>query len=145
LLDEVWQRYKLPLAVTEVHIHCDYDDQIRWFSEIRDTCVDLVNNGADIRGICSWAMLGSYGWNRLLTKPGGDYESGAFDVSSGYAVATPIAELIRNLSQNPEYVHPAMAHPGWWKEDARFVFGFTDIEDALERTVPVMKEDYIQR
>ena len=35
-------------------------------------------------------MFGSFGWNRLLTQPGGDYEPGVFDMRSGASTAYSI-------------------------------------------------------
>jgi dTDP-4-dehydrorhamnose reductase len=32
-LREAWQRYRLPIAVTEVHHGCTHDEQLRWFAE----------------------------------------------------------------------------------------------------------------
>ncbi|HET7061350.1 MAG TPA: family 1 glycosylhydrolase, partial [Nitrosospira sp.] len=34
LLEEAWERYQLPLAVTEVHIDASREDQMRWLVEI---------------------------------------------------------------------------------------------------------------
>ncbi|MEX1241180.1 MAG: family 1 glycosylhydrolase, partial [Cyclobacteriaceae bacterium] len=31
LLQECWDRYELPMAITEAHINCDFENQIRWF------------------------------------------------------------------------------------------------------------------
>lgn len=137
LLQEVWDRYKIPMVITEVHIHCDTDNQIRWFAEIRNTCIDLIKEGVDIRAVTTWAMLGSYGWNRLLTQAGGDYESGAFDVSSGFPVPTPLADYIMRLSSDPEFVHPATLQKGWWQEQSRFLFDSYAEAIALDREVPL--------
>jgi dTDP-4-dehydrorhamnose reductase len=122
LLREVWDRYGLPMAVTEVHIHCDHENQIRWFSQIWNACRELLAAGVDIKSVTTWAMLGSYGWNKLLTAPGGNYESGAFNCTDGETVVTPLAEFISKLSSNPDYQHPAALQPGWWEEESRFLF-----------------------
>ena len=34
LLREAWERYRLPLAITETHLGCTSDEQMRWFSEV---------------------------------------------------------------------------------------------------------------
>ena len=122
LLNECWERYHLPIAVTEAHINCDFDNQIRWFSEIRNTCTILMTKGIDIRAVTAWALLGSYGWNTLLTKTKGDYESGVFDVRSGVAIPTPVAEYITHLSKDSSFIHPAETERGWWHQDDRFIF-----------------------
>lgn len=122
LFREVWERYRKTVVVTEVHIHCDYDNQIRWFNEIRKAAIRVIAEGADLRAITTWAMLGSFGWNRLLTENGGLYESGAFDVSTGKPIATPLAAFIGALASNANIHHPAVSEPGWWMRDDRFLF-----------------------
>jgi dTDP-4-dehydrorhamnose reductase len=133
LLKETWERYHLPIAVTEVHINCDFDNQIRWFGEIRDTCVALINKGVDIRSVTAWALFGSYGWNALLTKANGDYESGAFDVRTGVPIATPVAEYLANVIRDPDHLHPAQSQKGWWRREDRFIFERGDAELIEEK------------
>ncbi len=36
VLREAWQRYRLPLAVTEAHNTCTRDEQLRWLAEVWD-------------------------------------------------------------------------------------------------------------
>jgi dTDP-4-dehydrorhamnose reductase len=144
LLEEVWNRFKLPMVLTEVHINCDYENQIRWFGKIRDTCRHLMLSGVDIRALTTWAMLGSFGWNRLLTKAGGDYESGAFDVSSGLPAQTPLADYLQKLNESPHYHHPALDEPGWWEEDSRLIFDHYPSEVLEAAGIPALKEDCIQ-
>ena len=72
LLREAWQRYKKPIAITEVHLHCHREEQLRWFKYVWESCQKVKEQGVEIKAITSWALLGSYGWNELLTKPAGD-------------------------------------------------------------------------
>ncbi|HZH65055.1 MAG TPA: family 1 glycosylhydrolase, partial [Flavisolibacter sp.] len=83
LLKEAWHRYKRPIALTEVHLHCHREDQVRWFKQVWESCMKLREEGIQIEAVTAWAMLGSYGWNKLLTEPGGEYEPGVFDVRGG--------------------------------------------------------------
>ena len=122
LLQECWDRYRLPMAVTEVHIGCDSDNQIRWFAEIHDACTALLREGADIRAVTAWSLLGCFGWNSLLTKQTGDYEPGVFDIRSGSPVATPLADYLMHLARDPGYVHPAALEKGWWRQEDRFLY-----------------------
>ncbi|HEY0743300.1 MAG TPA: family 1 glycosylhydrolase [Chryseosolibacter sp.] len=144
LLREVWQRYQLPMVLTEVHIHCDYNNQIRWFGKIRDACIQLMKDGIDFRAMTTWAMLGSYGWNRLLTSPGGDYESGAFDVSSAKPQRTPLADYLANLSVDAGYRHPVLDEKGWWEEDSRLLFENNPPAELETSGAPAMKEDCVE-
>lgn len=99
LLQDAWERYGIPLALTEVHLHAAQDAQIRWFEEAWHTALELDRNGVPVQAVCSWALFGSYDWNTLLTDLNGHYEPGAFDVSSGLPVATPLARHLRQLDQ----------------------------------------------
>jgi dTDP-4-dehydrorhamnose reductase len=38
LLKEVWKRYKIPVAITEVHLHCTREEQMRWLMQAWHTC-----------------------------------------------------------------------------------------------------------
>ena len=68
LLREAWERYRLPVAVTEVHNGSTRDEQLRWLREAWDAAQRLRLNGVDIRAVTVWALLGSYEWNSLLTR-----------------------------------------------------------------------------
>ncbi len=83
LLQEIWNRYKIPIAITEVHLHCTREEQLRWFKEVYDTVIKLRNNGVDIIAVTAWALFGSFGWSKLLTCSYDEceYETGAFDIS----------------------------------------------------------------
>jgi dTDP-4-dehydrorhamnose reductase len=68
LLKETWERYNLPLAITEVHLHCTREEQLRWFNEVWNAAKRLQDDGIDICAVTVWALLGSYDWNSLLTR-----------------------------------------------------------------------------
>lgn len=122
LLTETWERYQLPIAITEVHLHCTREEQLRWIKEVYDTVMKLRNNAVDIIAITAWSLLGSFGWSKLLTcnKEDCEYETGAFDISSGYARPTAVASFIKNLVNNKAYNNDIVKQPGWWKLDSRY-------------------------
>ena len=122
LLTEAWERFKLPMAVTEVHLHCHREEQLRWFNEMWQTVHQLKNEGVDIKAITAWALLGSFGWNRLLTTPCGDYEAGVFDVRSGELRPVALAQAFQQLSKEEEYHHPVLKTDGWWKRNVRVIY-----------------------
>ena len=122
LLREAWERYKSPLAVTEVHLHCSPQEQLRWFHHIWSTANALLNEGADIRAVTAWAAFGSHGWNRLLTQSGGDYEPGLFDVRSGEPQETPLAEMVRSLASGSANGFTALSESGWWELNERILY-----------------------
>jgi dTDP-4-dehydrorhamnose reductase len=121
-LREYWDRYKLPLAVTEVHVNGSPDDQIRWFSEVWSISKALCAEGIPVKAVTAWALLGSYGWNNLLVYPNGHYEPGAFSLSSGLPVATALVPFIRALAQNPAQEHTADHSTSWWHSEERFIY-----------------------
>ena len=84
-LMEAWERYGLPLALTEVHHGSTREEQLRWLAEVWDSATQLRDDGVDLRAVTAWSLLGAVDWNTLLTKRLGFYEPGAFDTRS----ATP--------------------------------------------------------
>ena len=119
LLKEAWERYRRPMAITEVHLHCHREDQLRWFQQVWQCCHELVAEGIQIKGVTAWAMLGSYGWNRLLTQPGGLYEPGVFDVRNGQPRPTALAAFLKSVPHKKERDH-LLADAGWWQRPNRF-------------------------
>ena len=117
-LREAWQRYRIPLAITEVHNGCTREEQLRWAADAWDTATMLRGEGIDIRAVTAWSLLGSSDWNTLLTAPGA-YESGLFDVTTGTPRATALAALWRAMATDAPR-HPVAAQPGWWRRSARF-------------------------
>lgn len=111
---EAWARYHLPIAITEVHNGCTREEQVRWFTEAWSTAQTARDDGIDVRAVTAWALFGSSGWNKLLTAEG-DYEPGAFDVSSGDARETALTQAVRR----PEASVAGVAGTGWWRRDIR--------------------------
>ena len=122
LLKEAWERFKLPMAITEVQLNCGREDQARWLKEVWDICLHLNNEGLNIKAITAWALLGSYGWDKLLTSKKMNYEAGAFDLTSGIPRPTALVSVIRSLIQEQKYSHPVLEHKGWWQRDIRFIY-----------------------
>jgi dTDP-4-dehydrorhamnose reductase len=116
-LREAWQRYRVPLAITEVHNGCTREEQMRWAADAWDTAEALRSEGIDIRGVTAWSLLGSHGWNTLLTTPG-VYEPGVFDVSTGTPRPTALAPLWKGLPLGAPR-HPVTAGMGWWRRPDR--------------------------
>jgi dTDP-4-dehydrorhamnose reductase len=121
LLEQTWERYGLPMAVTESHNGCTREEQMRWTFEAWRSCQRLADRGVDVRAVTAWALLGSYYWNSLLTREDGHYEPGAFDLRGGAPRPTAHAQMLRALA-NDQPVHPAVNAPGWWRRDVRIEF-----------------------
>jgi dTDP-4-dehydrorhamnose reductase len=122
LLQEAWDRYGLPVAVTEVHNGSSRDEQLRWLKEAWDGACRLRARGVDMRAITAWSLLGTYDWDSLLTRQDGNYEPGVFDISGGTPRPTALAGLVRDLAQTGASDHPALDMPGWWHRDTRLAW-----------------------
>ena len=138
ILREVWDRYQRPIAVTEVHLGCTREEQLRWFKEVWDDAQSLREEGADIRAVTAWSLLGAYDWNSLLTRPVGFYEPGVFDLRSPAPRATALATLMRYLATGQDYQHPLLEVPGWWQRDDRLLYPPVNcVEDNCAGKAPV--------
>lgn len=126
LLQELWERFSLPIAVTEVHLHCGREEQLRWFLSIYKAANELKEEGVDIRAVTAWAILGSYDWCSLLTKPCGIYEPGLFDVRSNTPRPTALAKLVKALANNSDYHHPVLEEEGWWNRPCAVIYNLND-------------------
>ena len=132
LIKEAWDRYQRPLAITEAHLACTREEQLRWFKEIWDAAQSSRDEGVDIRAVTAWAAFGSFDWNSLLTRDDGCYESGVFDLRSPLPRATALATMMRTLSDGQNYDHPVLDSTGWWRRFDRF-----SNDDAHEITASV--------
>jgi dTDP-4-dehydrorhamnose reductase len=131
LLREVWERFRLPVAVTEAHLGCPVaDEQIRWLAEVWSAAGELRDEeGADVRAVTVWALFGAFDWDSLLTRFHGRYESGVFAVRRGAGGRletrpTALASFVRDLAGMGRLPaeHPALAEPGWWRRPERLIY-----------------------
>jgi len=121
LLQETWQRYGIPVAVTEAHIDAGREDQLRWLLEIWRAAQSARDGGADVRAVTAWSLLGSFDWNCLLGECRGYYEPGPFDVRAPAPRATALAALIAELAAGKSASHPVLHGDGWWRRADRFI------------------------
>jgi dTDP-4-dehydrorhamnose reductase len=120
LLHETWERYGLPIAITEAHIDANREDQLRWLLEIWNAATAVRKAGADVRAVTAWALLGSFDWNCLVTECRGYYEPGPFDVRGGAPRPTALATMMRELSTGRPLSSPVLQGQGWWRRPGRF-------------------------
>ncbi len=129
-LREVWGRYGTTIAVTEVHLGCSRDEQLRWLSEIWQTAKRLRNDHIDITAVTIWSMFGSMDWNSLLRRSEGSYEAGAFDVRGRSPQPTALASAAAAICRDGNFDHPILDRPGWWRRPDRF----HRLQDRPEKT-----------
>ncbi|WP_194721029.1 family 1 glycosylhydrolase [Noviherbaspirillum malthae] len=119
-LREVWERYRLPMAITEAHLGGTRDDQLRWLNQMWQAAQNLRAEGADIRALTVWSLFGCVDWNTLLTQEHGFYESGVFDVRGGTIRPTALAKAVEGLAGEGRFDHPVLDGHGWWHRPDRF-------------------------
>lgn len=122
VLRQAWDRYGLPIAVTESHLGCTREEQVRWLAQSWASCEALRAEGLDIRALTAWALLGNLDWNSLITIEAGHYESGAFDIRGGKPRPTAVARLVGSLGRGEPIgsnLSPVLGEPGWWQRDIR--------------------------
>ncbi len=122
MLREAWQRYGLPLALTEVHLGGTREHQLRWLMEAWEGANTARQEGIDVRAITAWALLGSFHWDTLVTRDDGSYESGAYDIRASQPRPTILARALESLARTGQFDHPALRRPGWWRAPERLLY-----------------------
>jgi dTDP-4-dehydrorhamnose reductase len=120
-LIECWNRYEVPLAVTEVHNGSTREEQLRWLGDVWKSACRARAAGVDVRALTPWSLMGAVDWNSLLTERRGYYENGAFDVRGPAPRATAVAKEIEALARCRRMAHPVLDGPGWWRRPERFL------------------------
>lgn len=118
-LREAWDRYGIPMAITEVHHGCTRDEQLRWFSEVWETAGSLRAEGMDLRAVTLWSLFGNVDWRSLLTRRDGVYDVGAFDTRSPEPRPTVVAQAATAYGHGKSFDHPVLDTPGWWRRPDR--------------------------
>lgn len=121
LLEEAWQRYGIPIAITEVHIDAHREDQLRWLVDVWHACENARRKGVDVRALTVWSLLGAFDWNSLVTAEHGYYESGAFDLRGEAPRPTALAGMMAKLARGEPPSHPVLHGKGWWRRPDRFL------------------------
>jgi len=116
---ETFYRYASAIALTEVHLGCTVDEQIRWFMEAWRAAEVMRTRGADVRAVTAWALLGSFDWDSLVTRANGNYEAGAFDVTNGMVQPTALASMLQRIARDHSFDDPILESSGWWRRRSR--------------------------
>jgi dTDP-4-dehydrorhamnose reductase len=122
LLMEAWERYRLPVAVTEVHLGCTREEQLRWLKEVWEAARHSREEGADVCAVTAWSVFGAFDWHNLLTRREGRYEPGVFDLRAPHPRPTALASMLRDLAARGEHDHPVLDSPGWWRRLDRLCY-----------------------
>jgi dTDP-4-dehydrorhamnose reductase len=115
-LKQTWDRYGLPMALTEVHMGGDPEDEVAWWAEAWQQAGWAVAAGMVVEGVTSWAAVGGVDWNTLLRREAGWYRPGCFDVRSGQAVRTELGAAVAATASGRAIDGLV---PGWWRQPDR--------------------------
>ncbi len=118
-LRETWDRYHLPLALTEVYLGGDPSDEVLWWAEAWGDATDAVRAGMDVEAVATWATFGSRGWDDLLRVYPGRYRPGSFDAGSAEPRLTPLGRAIMATAAGRA---PTPDATGWWRQPWRVAF-----------------------
>lgn len=122
VLHEAWQRYGRPLAITEAHIGCTREEQVRWFVQGWNAALEARDSGIDVLAVTAWSLLGAYNWDNLLTRDDGIYEPGPYDIRGPVPRKTALARTIQELAAGKAPSHPTSGQPGWWQRPIRLLY-----------------------
>jgi dTDP-4-dehydrorhamnose reductase len=118
-LREAWERYRIPIVISEVHHGCTRDEQLRWFAEVWHAAEAERKAGADIRAVTLWSLFGNVDWRSLLTRDDGIYDVGAFDARGPEPRPTILAAAAKSYAATGDFDHPVLDTPGWWRRPER--------------------------
>lgn len=126
-LQEAWQRYATPIAITEIHNHCTREEQMRWTAQAWETAHRLRDEGVDIVAVTPWALTGSTDWRSLLTRDDGHYECGVFDRRGPALRPTAMVPMLQAFARDRPYDHPVLAGDGWWERPDRLIYPAVEV------------------
>ena len=127
ILRQAWQRYKLPLAITEAHLGSEPLEQIRWLSEIWRDAEAVRADGADVRAVTAWSLMGAFNWCHLCARDTGTYEAGVFDLKDGTPKETLLTDLVRCITQHRPPTKAALEE-GWWRKTDRITVPWPGVD-----------------
>lgn len=136
LIEATWRRYRLPVVVTEVHLGCTREQQLRWLDEVWEAAGAVRSDGADVRAVTLWSAFGAFDWSSLLTREDGHYEPGAYDVRAPRPRPTALARMARDLATAGSHDHPVLDLHGWWRCDGRVLHGTPAVREFLQPRRP---------
>ncbi len=115
VIEEVWDRYHVPIALTEVHAGNAREEQLRWLDEAWRAASAARHAGVDVRAVTAWSLLGSFDWNTLVTLEQGCYEPGVYDLRAPVPRPTALADMVQTLAAGQHFDHPVLDDLGWWR------------------------------
>ena len=102
--DAYWQRYGVPLLVTETSIEGKPINREIWLDQIIDDCASLRADGVPMLGVVWWPVIDHLDWDGAMThRVGKLHEVGLFHIKrqpdgTMKRVSTPLAEQYRDAA-----------------------------------------------
>lgn len=121
-LREAGHRYARPVAITEAHLGCSRDEQLRWLAQAWRAATQVRSEGIEVLAVTAWAAFGTVDWDSLVTSNAGHYESGLWDVRGPQVRETALARLVRQLAHGHSPDHAAVHGTGWWERPVRLLY-----------------------
>lgn len=122
LLHEAWDRFRRPIAITEVQLACTREEQLRWIVECWAHATTARAAGVEVCAMTAWSLLGSFDWDSLLTQTKHHYENGAYDIRGPLPRLTEVGRAVARLAETGDYTHPVLEQPGWWRRPVRLEY-----------------------
>src|SRR4051812_21351261 len=133
-IDDTWQRYHAPLALTEISLAGDGRDQVAWWNDAWNAARSARAAGIDVRSVTAWALFGAVDWHCLMMRDERLYEPGAFDIRTNPPRARPVASAIAVSAKASSAIvgrsgrrraqtrarDPRTSIAGWWTRSDRF-------------------------
>ena len=121
-LHETHRRYARAMAITEAHMGCTREEQMRWLLSAWRAAERARASSCDVRAVTAWAAFGAHEWNSLITRQEDHYEVGLWDVRAPTPRPTALASLARRLAGGATPDHPVLRAPGWWQRAERIAY-----------------------
>jgi dTDP-4-dehydrorhamnose reductase len=131
VLQAVYSRYRAPVALTEAHLGAEAEERACWLSYLVREAIAAKRESVDVRAVCVWALLGSYGWRRLVCHGYEPYEAGVFEMQDGVPRKTLVAEVVRALCHGDEPRATWLPADAWWERPDRIIYPPYDPEERV--------------
>jgi dTDP-4-dehydrorhamnose reductase len=104
--------------------------QVRWFCDVWQAAQSQRSKGVDLVAVTSWALLGAYDWDSLLTEHNDNYERGAFELINGRPEPTELAVRLRKLATDENSIaeNGPLSEVGWWNQPARIRYPTIELD-----------------
>jgi dTDP-4-dehydrorhamnose reductase len=118
-LRQTWERYGLPLALTEVHLGGAPEDEVLWWAEAWRDATSATQAGIEVQAVTSWAAFGAYDWDALMRHQAGSYRPGCFDARTATPTMTALGRAVAATASGRP---PTPVPTGWWRQPHRVRF-----------------------